>query len=91
MNQRLAVEPDFAAAVFRTLDADHVPVHGGLVAVAGGLVGLAGREVERAGDLLVEQDVAHRIHDVRIETDGEFADVARAGASQPAMHHCAAQ
>ena len=31
------------------------------------------------GDLLVEEDVAHRVLDLRIEADGEFADVARAG------------
>ena len=49
------------------------------VAVAGGFVGLAGGEVERARDLFVEQDVAHRMQDVRVEAEREFADVARAG------------
>ena len=50
-----------------------------LIAVAGTFVGLAGCEVKRAGDLLVEEDVAHWLRDVGIEPDGEFADVACAG------------
>jgi hypothetical protein len=34
---------------------------------------LARREVQRPGDLLIEQDVAHRIQDVRIEAQRKFA------------------
>ena len=48
------------------------------VVVLGGLVAAAGREVERSRDLLVEEDVLHRVGDVRVEADGELADVARA-------------
>src|ERR1700679_672226 len=60
---QLAVKPDLAAAVLRPLDADHVPVDLRLVAVPAVLVGLPGSEVEGARDLLVEQDVAHRLQD----------------------------
>ena len=34
--------------------------------------------MEAAGDLLVEQNVLHRVGDVRVKADGELADVARA-------------
>jgi hypothetical protein len=51
----------------------------GFVAVADAIVGLTRREVEGAGDLLVEENVAHWLKDVRIKTDRKFADVARAG------------
>jgi len=50
----------------------------GAVAVVGLLVGLAGCEVEGAGDFLVEEDVAHRLENVGIEGEGEFADEAGA-------------
>src|ERR1041385_6803611 len=43
-----AVETDFAAAVFRALDADDVPVHLRFVAVAHALVRLTRCEVKRA-------------------------------------------
>jgi len=68
-----------AAAVVFALDVDEVPVDLRAVAILGLLVALAGGEVEGAVDLFVEKDVAHRLEDVRIEGDGELADVARAG------------
>src|SRR3954463_4609607 len=64
---QLVVEPDFAAAVIGTLDADHVPMDLRFVAVADPLVGLARREVEGARDLLIEKNIAHRLEDVRVE------------------------
>ena len=73
-----AVEVDLAAAVVRALDVDHVPMDLAAVAVVGLLVGLAGRKVERARDFFVEEDVPHRMQDVRIKAEREFADVARA-------------
>jgi hypothetical protein len=76
---QFAVEPHLAAAPFLALDQHHVPVDRALVAVAAILVSLARREVQRAGDFLVEQDVAHRIQNVRIEAERKFADVTRAG------------
>src|SRR5688572_12131113 len=74
-----SVEADFAATVFRTLDADHVPMHLRLVAVAHSLVSLARSEVEGSRDFFVEEDIAHRLENVRVESKREFADVARAG------------
>src|SRR5688572_15844060 len=74
----LVIEVDLAAAVVFSLNADHVPVHLAAVAVVGFVVRLAGREVEAAGDLFVEEDVLHRLHHVRVETERPFADVARA-------------
>src|SRR5688572_24583581 len=75
---QFAIEPNLAAAVFRPLDAHHVPMHLGLVAIAHPFVRLARREVKRPRYLLVEEDVTHGLEDVRIEPDGEFADVTRA-------------
>ena len=75
---KLIVKADLAAAVFRALDADHVPVDLAAVAVVGFLVGLARREMEGAGDLLVEEDVLHRLQDVGVEAERELADVAGA-------------
>ena len=72
------VEVDLAAAVGGVLHHDHVPVDLAAVAVVGLLVRLTGRQVEAAGDLLVEQDVLHRLRAVRVEPDGELADVAAA-------------
>ena len=34
--------------------------------------------MEAAGDLLVKQNVLHRVGDMRVKADGELADVARA-------------
>src|SRR5258706_15489160 len=51
---------------------------GGAIAVVAFLVGLAGREVKGAGDFLVEKNIAHRVLDVGIETEGKFTDVTRA-------------
>jgi hypothetical protein len=73
------IEPDFAAAVFGTLDINHVPMHGRLVAVAAFFVSLARGEVERTGNLLVEKDIAHRFENVRVETDGKFTHIPRTG------------
>src|SRR5581483_12095291 len=56
----------------------HVPVNLRAVAVVGLLIRLAGREVEAAGDLFVEEDILHRLEDIRVEGDGPLADVARA-------------
>src|SRR5690606_26905245 len=48
------------------------------IAVVRHFVGLTGREVEAARDLLVEEDVAHGLLDLRIEANGKLADVAGA-------------
>src|SRR5262249_16192895 len=71
------VEQNLTTAPVRALDADHVPMDLPPVAVVSLLIRLAGREMEGAGDLLVEQNVAHWLQNVRIERDGELADVAR--------------
>src|SRR5437899_8249728 len=51
---------------------------GGAIAVVAFLIGLAGSEMERPGDFLVEEDVAHRVLDVGIEPERKFTDVPRA-------------
>jgi DNA-binding transcriptional LysR family regulator len=76
---QFAVEPHFAAAPFGPLDQHHVPMHRRAVAVVAFLVGLARREVQRTGDFLVEQNVAHRIQNIGIEPERKFAHVTRAG------------
>lgn len=71
----LAIEVDFAAAVFGALDGDEVPVDLGAVAVVGLVgVGLARGEVEATRDFLVEEDIAHGLEDVWVEADGKFPD-----------------
>ena len=72
-----AVEVNFAAAVVGSLDIDHVPMDLAAVSVIGLFVRLAGRKMERARDLFVEENVAHRMQNVRIEAEREFPDVAR--------------
>src|SRR5581483_4817860 len=75
---KCSVKPYLAAAPFGALDQHHVPMHGRTVPVVANLVGQPRREVQRTGDLLIEQNVAHRIENVRIETKRELADVTRA-------------
>ena len=72
-----SIEADLAAAPVLALDVDHVPVDLRTVAIVRILIGLAGREVERAGDFLIEEDVAHRLEDQRMHAEGELTDVAR--------------
>ena len=48
------------------------------VPIVGVVVGLTGREVERAGNFFVEENVAHRMKHERIEPERELADVTRA-------------
>ena len=72
------VEPDLAAAVFRSLDLDQIPVDGGFIAVRRVIIAGAGCEMERSADFLVKQRIAERFADQRIETDGKFADIAGA-------------
>src|SRR5438034_9771859 len=64
---QLAVEPHLAAAPVFALDKHHVPVYGAAIAVVALLIRLPGREVQRAGDFFVEQNVAHRTQDGGIE------------------------
>src|SRR6185312_13657509 len=73
-----AIKPDFAAAPFGPLNQHHVPMHRRAISVVALLVGLTGREVQRAGDFFIEQNIAHRTEDVGIEAEREFADVTRA-------------
>lgn len=72
------IEVDFAAATSFGLDADEIPVDLGAVAIVSHRVSLARSEVERAGNLLIEEDVAHRLGDQRVHAESEFAEVASA-------------
>src|SRR4051812_8409346 len=49
---------------------------GRTVAIVAIFVSLAGGEVQRAGDLFVKKNVAHRIEDVGVESKGKLAGVA---------------
>ena len=73
---QLVVEPYLASAVLWALDQYHVPVYSRAVAVIALLVRLARCEMQRSGDLFVEQNIAHWLLNVRIETKGELADKA---------------
>src|SRR5438128_46027 len=52
---------------------------GRTIAVVALFVGLPGSQVERASDLFVEQDIAHRVENIRVEAEREFARISRAG------------
>src|SRR3954464_15146295 len=71
----LAVDRDPAALA---QVAHHVPVDGGVVYAAGLGVGLADRHVDRAADLLVEQDLARAGGDAVVGPDAELAQAAGA-------------
>ena len=73
--QRLAVDRDPAAAA---QVADHVPVHGRVVLAPGLRIRHADREVDRAADLLVEQDLLREAVDPVVRADAELAEAARA-------------
>ena len=72
------IKPNFPPTVFRLLDKHQIPVDGRLVAVKSRFVGVAGCEMEAAADFLVEESVLHGGVDVRIDTEGELADIAGA-------------
>lgn len=79
MANEAAIDPDLAAAVVGTLDVHHVPMYGGPVSIVGNpFVRASRRHVNPSVDFFVEQDAAGGVFDVRIEVDGELADVARA-------------
>ena len=50
----------------------------GVVAIVGFVVGLSRREMDRAGDFFVEENVLHRLGAIGIEANREFAHVSRA-------------
>ncbi len=50
----------------------------GAVAVVAVFIGLAGGEVEGTADFFVEEDIAHGLQDIGVDTEGKFADVAGA-------------
>src|SRR2546428_7824015 len=67
----LAVGVDLA---IRAEVADHVPMQARLVAAAELLEARPEREVHRAADLLVEQDVAREAVDLIVETEGGLTE-----------------
>ena len=71
------IEVNFAAAVVRSLDIDHIPMDLASVSIVGVVVRLTGRKVERTRDLFVEENVAHGMQNIRIKSEREFPDVAR--------------
>src|SRR5512139_208046 len=75
-HDRRVVEAHPAA---RAEDLHEVPVDRRAVAVVAPAVGVPERKVDRPEDLLVEEDVAHRPGDARVEAEGELAEIAGAG------------
>src|SRR6266436_700232 len=75
-SHQLSVEIDFAPSILRPLDADEVPVNLASISIVGLFVCLTRCEVERSGNFLVEERVAHRRLDVRIEANREFSYIA---------------
>ena len=71
----LAVRVDLA---LRAQVADHVPVEPGRVLAAGLGEARAEREVHRAADLLVEEDVAREAVDLVVQAERDLAEDARA-------------
>ena len=56
------------AAELRALNRNQIPMHFAGVAVVGFFVSLAGREVKKTGDFFIEQDILHRLQNVRVES-----------------------
>src|SRR6266404_3080077 len=76
---QFAVEVNFSTPVIGTLNAYHVPVDLAPVSIVCFLISLSWRQVKRAGDFLIKQNVAHRLEDAGIKPEREFACVTRAG------------
>src|SRR5918992_5118795 len=55
--------------------ADQIPVHARVVLASGLLVGAPDREVHRAAELLVEEDVLRRPADPVVGPDAEFPEI----------------
>src|SRR5438552_9456989 len=73
---RFAVEVDFSTAVIRALDGYHIPVNLAPVRIVRFFVSLPRREMKRAGDFLIVQDVAHRWGRARFTSVGARGYVA---------------
>ena len=71
-----SVKKYLAAAEFRSLNRDQIPVNCAAIAVIGFLVGLTGRQVKRPADLFIEQDVLHRVSNRIVAPKRPLADVA---------------
>src|SRR2546423_7184297 len=78
-SNEFAIEINLAAAIIRSLDADHVPMDLAAVAIISFFISLARSEMKRGRDFLVKQDIAHRLQNTWIKCKRKFADVAGAG------------
>src|SRR5262245_41422063 len=67
--QRHAVECDGPAAILGPLNLHQVPMNLRTVPVICLIIGIAGGEMKAPGDLLVEEDVAHRLKDAGVTAD----------------------
>src|SRR5437016_44795 len=72
---RHPIEGNGPAAKLDTLNLDEIPVDLRSIAVVGLVVGVTGRQVEAAGDLLVEQDVSHGVENPRVAPDRPLSDI----------------
>lgn len=65
-----------ASTVIWALNANEIPVDLRAVTVIAIFVSVARCKVKRAGNFFIEKDVAHRLQDFGIHSEGELADVA---------------
>ena len=72
-----SIEPDLPASVTLVLKAYQIPVDVAFVPVVRLRVRFSGREMKRSGDLLVKQDVEHRLCDVGVKPERKLADEPR--------------
>lgn len=81
LTHQKVVKPNFASAVLRSLNVDQIPMNGRGVdfrGLGGAFAAAAWGEVDAAGDFFIEENVLHRLCDIRVDTDGKFADIAGA-------------
>src|SRR5579859_99746 len=78
LHEELVIYPDLAAPSGGAQIADHIPVQGGMILAAGLGVAVAQRQMHRAANLFVEENVADTTRDTGIVAERKFAQVARA-------------
>ena len=66
---QFSVEVNLAAAVIGSLDANHIPMNLAAVPVVGLFIRLTRREMERARNLFIEENVPHRMEHEGIESE----------------------
>ena len=71
------IKPNLPTPIIAPLNVHHIPVNLRLIPIPIRVIRLPRREMEAPGDLLIEQNIFHRLGDDRIKRDRKLPDVAR--------------